>query len=48
MKARRRLGLALSWPWITSVFLTDVAVLVLTSHALRRIHTGADADNRFR
>jgi hypothetical protein len=26
MRARRRLGLALSWLWITSVFLTDVAV----------------------
>ncbi|MDT5354430.1 MAG: hypothetical protein QOJ56_2962 [Mycobacterium sp.] len=32
MKAQRRLGLALSWPRITSVFLTDVAVLVLASH----------------
>src|SRR5271157_2705612 len=32
MKAQRRLGLALSWPWITSAFLTDVAVLVLASH----------------
>jgi hypothetical protein len=29
MKAQRRLGLALSWPWITSAFLVDVAVLVL-------------------
>ncbi|HUH70458.1 MAG TPA: type VII secretion protein EccE, partial [Mycobacterium sp.] len=32
MKAQRRLGLALSWPQITSVFLLDVAVLVLASH----------------
>ena len=32
MKAQRRLGLALSWRWITSAFLTDVAVLVLASH----------------
>jgi type VII secretion protein EccE len=29
MKAQRRLGLDLSWPWITSAFLIDVAVLVL-------------------
>ena len=29
MKARRRLGLALSWPWITTAFLFDVAVLIL-------------------
>jgi hypothetical protein len=28
MKAQRRLGLALSWPRITSAFLIDVAVLV--------------------
>ena len=32
MKAQRRLGLALSWPRITSVFVTDVAVLILASH----------------
>ena len=32
MKAQRRLGLALSWRWITSAFLIDVAVLVLASH----------------
>jgi len=32
MKAQRRFGLALSWPPITSAFLTDVAVLVLASH----------------
>ena len=32
MKAQRRLGLALSWPRITSAFLLDVAVLVLASH----------------
>ena len=32
MKAQRRLGLALSWPRITSVFLADVAVLALASH----------------
>lgn len=32
MKAQRRLGLAMSWPRITSAFLLDVAVLVLASH----------------
>jgi hypothetical protein len=32
MKARRRFGLALSWPRITSAFLLDVAVLILASH----------------
>ena len=32
MKAQRRLGLALSWPGITSAFLIDVVVLVLASH----------------
>ena len=31
MKAQRRLGLALSWRWITSAFLTDVALLVLAN-----------------
>jgi type VII secretion protein EccE len=32
MKAEPRLGLALSWPRITSAFLFDVAVLVLARH----------------
>jgi type VII secretion protein EccE len=32
MKAEPRLGLALSWPRITSAFLIDVAVLVLARH----------------
>jgi type VII secretion protein EccE len=32
MKAQRRLGLALRWPWMTSAFLTDVAVLAQVSH----------------
>ena len=32
MKAQRRLGLALSWPWITSAFLIDVVGLVLAHH----------------
>ena len=32
MKAQRRFGLALSWRWITSAFLTDIAVLVLADH----------------
>ena len=32
MKAEPRLGLALSWPRITSAFLIDVAVLVVASH----------------
>jgi type VII secretion protein EccE len=32
MNAQRRLGLVLSWPWITWAFLIDVAVLVLASH----------------
>jgi hypothetical protein len=36
MKAQRRLGLALSSPWITSAFLTDVAVLVLAQSLARR------------
>src|SRR5262249_48893856 len=31
VKAQRRLGLALSWPWITSAFLIDVMVLALVS-----------------
>src|SRR5271166_2724878 len=32
MKAQRPLGLALSWPWITSAFLIDIAVLTLANH----------------
>jgi hypothetical protein len=32
MKAQARLGLALSWRWISSAFLIDVAVLILASH----------------
>jgi type VII secretion protein EccE len=32
MNARRRLGLALSWPRITPAFLIDVAALILGSH----------------
>ena len=32
MKAQRRLGLTLSWSRITSVFLFDVAVLVVARH----------------
>jgi hypothetical protein len=32
MKAPARLGLALSWRWITSAFIIDVAVLILASH----------------
>ena len=32
MTAQPRLGLALSWPRITSAFLIDVAVLILASH----------------
>jgi type VII secretion protein EccE len=32
MNAQRRLGLVLSWPWLTAVFLADVVVLVLASH----------------
>jgi hypothetical protein len=39
MKAQHRLGLALSWPRITSAFLTDVAVLVLASHLPRAPQT---------
>lgn len=33
MKAQSRLGLALSWPRLTAVFLVDVIILVLASHA---------------
>lgn len=32
MKAQRRFGLALSWPRLTTVFVIDVAVLVIASH----------------
>lgn len=32
MKAQRRLGLAVSWPRVTAVFVIDVAVLALASH----------------
>lgn len=33
MKAQHRLGLALSWPRLTTVFLVDVLILVLASHS---------------
>jgi type VII secretion protein EccE len=33
MKAQRKLGLSLSWPRLTTVFLVDVLILVLASHA---------------
>ncbi len=33
MKAQRSLGLALSWPRVTTVFLADIVILVLASHA---------------
>lgn len=32
MKAQRRWGVALSWSWMTAVFVVDVLILVLTSH----------------
>lgn len=32
MKAQRKLGLAVSWPRITAVFLIDVAILAIASH----------------
>ena len=32
MKAQRKLGLALSWPRVTAVFLIDIVILVLASH----------------
>jgi type VII secretion protein EccE len=32
MKAQRKLGLALSWPRVTAVFLVDIWILVLASH----------------
>jgi type VII secretion protein EccE len=41
MRAEPRLGLALSWPRITSVFLLDIAVLVLASHLPRAPQTVA-------
>ncbi|MHA7653135.1 type VII secretion protein EccE [Mycobacterium sp. ML4] len=33
MKAQRKFGLSLSWPRLTAVFLIDVLILVLASHA---------------
>ena len=33
MKAQRKLGLALSWSRLTAVFLVDVLILILASHA---------------
>ncbi|OBK25317.1 type VII secretion protein EccE [Mycobacterium asiaticum] len=33
MKAQRKFGLALSWPRVTAVFLVDVLILVIASHA---------------
>jgi type VII secretion protein EccE len=33
MKAQRKFGLALSWPRLTTVFLVDIVILVLASHA---------------
>ncbi|QNI07065.1 type VII secretion protein EccE [Mycobacterium kubicae] len=33
MKAQRKFGLSLSWPRLTAVFLADVVILVLASHA---------------
>jgi type VII secretion protein EccE len=41
MKAQRPLGLDLSWPRITSVFLFDVGVLALASHLPNTRHTVA-------
>jgi ESX secretion system protein EccE len=32
MKAQRKLGLALSWPRVTAVFLVDIVILVVASH----------------
>ena len=32
MKAQRRLGLSLSWPRVTAVFLVDIVILVVASH----------------
>ncbi|MBX9639497.1 MAG: type VII secretion protein EccE, partial [Mycobacteriaceae bacterium] len=33
MKAQRKFGVSLSWPRVTAVFLADVLILVLASHA---------------
>lgn len=33
MKAQRKLGLSLSWPRVTAVFLVDILILILASHA---------------
>jgi type VII secretion protein EccE len=33
MNAQRKLGLALSWPRVTAVFLIDIVILVLASHS---------------
>jgi ribosomal protein S18 acetylase RimI-like enzyme len=41
MKAQRRLWLALSWPWVTSAFLIDVAMLILANHLPGARHTVA-------
>lgn len=32
MKAQRKLGLSLSWPRVTAVFLVDIAIMVVASH----------------
>lgn len=32
MKAQRRLGLSLSWPRVTAVFLVDIVIMVVASH----------------
>ena len=32
MKAQRRFGLSLSWPRVTTVFLVDIAILLVASH----------------
>ena len=52
MKAQRRLGLALSWPRITSAFVIDVAVLVAGQSlprrtAQRRVVGGCRASRRW-
>ncbi len=33
MKAQRPVGLNLKWPWITAVFVADVAILIAASHS---------------
>lgn len=33
MKAQRKLGLALTWPRVTAVFVIDIVILVLASHS---------------